>query len=87
MGKNSFYCPSCEERTVHFELDADEVTAMQGGKVVLQTINRIGQYVGMYSVGKFITGFKFWKCTKCGLGTSRKPDGTIHEQFKDGERW
>lgn len=87
MGKNSFYCPNCNERTVHFELDADELTAMQGGNTILQINNRICQFIGMYDVIKFVTGRKCWKCSKCGLGTTRRPDGSIYEHYKDGKRW
>lgn len=87
MSRNSFHCPVCGERTNHVELDADELTAMQGGGTLLQTTNRLGQYVGVYDLAKLLTGIKFWKCTKCGLGTSRKPSGKIHENFKDGKRW
>lgn len=87
MAKNSFYCPNCNERTVYFELDADELMAMQGGNTALQIINRTGQLIGMYDLMKFVTGRKFWKCSKCGLGTTRKPNGTICENYKDGKRW
>lgn len=87
MAKNSFYCPICKERTDHYELDADEVTAMQGGNVALQALNRLGQYLGGWTLAKFLSGLKFWKCSKCGLGTSRKPDGSIHEHFQNGKRW
>ena len=85
MERNSFYCPDCKERTVHFEISPDEAAAMQGRNAGMQALGRVGQYTGIFAFVKMITGFKLWKCSKCGLGTSRKPSGIIEAQFKDGK--
>lgn len=87
MEKNSFYCPDCQERTVHLEINPDEAAAMQGRNAGWQAFGRICQYTGTIVFVKMITGFKLWKCSKCGLGTSRKPGGAIEMYFKDGKRW
>lgn len=87
MEKNSFYCPDCKERTAHFQINFDEAAAMQGRNTGMQAICRIGQYTGISAFVQMITGFKLWKCSKCGLGTSRKPSGTIEMFFKDGKKW
>ena len=87
MAKNSFICPACQERTIHVELHMDEVSAMMGQNFLLQLNARFATYIGMTSPAKFLTGIRFYKCTTCGLGTSRKPNGKIHECFKDGKRW
>ena len=76
MERNSFYCPDCKERTVYFEINFDEAMAMQGRNDGMQTVGRIGQYIGIGEFVKMIMGF-IWIFSKCGLGTSRKP----------GERW
>lgn len=41
----------------------------------------------MKKIADLVFDAKDWKCCKCGLGSRRKPDGTIKDCFKNGESY
>lgn len=85
MAINHFECPICKKYTKHVELSATEVGAMRGETGGWEIVNKIGgDYLGMKKFSDLVLSAKDWKCCECGLGSRRKPDGTIKDCFKNG---
>ena len=83
---NSFYCPHCKKRTLHYRLTLTESSAINypDDKWGL-ACSKFFDITGLTKFYGTLMGNSCWKCDNCGLSTMRKSNGEIFDIGKFGK--